>query len=130
MASSVSRGAAAKGKTKKWLEARGYQVADLEIVRYIYTPRGRMPIKRDQFASDLLAVGRGQIVFVQVKSGAQCKGGTFPAARREFGKFTFPDTARTIIIAWPPLARVPRLVECFTDETFVEVEASIAIAGA
>lgn len=123
MASNVSRGAAFKGKTKKWLAARGYQVANLEEVRWIFTPRGRMPIKRDQFASDLLAVGNGVIVFVQVKSGASAKGGTFPAARREFAKYTFPDGCRQLIVAWPPLARVPRLVEVFGDGSYREAAA-------
>lgn len=120
MASNASRGAAAKGRTKRWLEAEGYQVADLEIVRYVFTPRGRMPIKRDQFGSDLLAVSLQHVMFVQVKSGAAAAGGTFPAARREFGKSTFPESARTVIIAWPPRARVPRIMECFNDESYVE----------
>ncbi len=123
MASNVSRGAAFKGKTKKWLTERGYQVANLEEVRWIFTLRGRMPIKRDQFASDLLAVGHGTIVFVQVKSGTSARGGTFPAARREFAKFAFPDCARQLIVAWPPLARAPRLVEVFSDGTYREADA-------
>lgn len=123
MASNASRGAAAKLKTKKWLINRGYQVAELEVIRWVFTPRGRLPIKYDQFGSDLLAMGHGAVVFVQVKSGLSAKGGTFPAARREFEKFVFPPCARMLIIGWPPLARVPRLVEVFSDRTFQEVQA-------
>lgn len=56
MASNASRGAAAKARTKKFLQARGYQVADMEKVFYIFTPKGRIPTKRDQLGADLLAV--------------------------------------------------------------------------
>ena len=102
MASNAERGARAKSRTKKWLEAQGYQVADLERVYWIFTPKGRLPTKKDQFASDLLAVrdplvrvppyrvfhqemiGVADVVFVQVKSGKSASGGTFPAARRAF----------------------------------------------
>ena len=115
MASNASRGAAAKGRTKKWLQAQGYQVADLEVVRWIFTPRGRVPVKRDQFASDLLAVNEHFVCFVQVKSGASAAGGTFPAARRAFLEFTFPANTRRLIVGWPPRARVPRVIEVDSD---------------
>lgn len=112
MASNASRGARAKSRTKAWLIAQGYQVADLEQVYWIFTPAGRVPRKRDQFASDLLAVNGAHVVFVQVKSGESARGGTFPAARREFAKFVFPPASRQFVIAWPTRARVPRLVNC------------------
>lgn len=120
MATNVSRGAAAKGRTKKWLQSRGWQVADLEVVRWIMSPRGRVPIKRDQFGSDLLAVGDTEIMFVQVKSGKTATGGTFPDARREFAKFTFPAGAVRRIIAWPPRARHPRVIDVLDDGDFLE----------
>ena len=125
MASNASKGASAKNKTRKWLSARGYTVCDMEIVRTIW--KGGKPafsIKRDQCGSDLLAVGHETVIFVQCKSGASAKGGTFPAARREFATFRFPKCTRQVIIAWPPLARVPRIVEVFpaTNE-YQEVQA-------
>lgn len=124
MASNASRGAAAKNKTRKWLSERGYTVLDLEIVRTVWKAgRPAFSIKKDQMASDLLAVGHNAVIFVQVKSGQSAAGGTFPAARREFGTFAFPDMARCLIVAWPPLARVPRLVEVFADKTYREVQA-------
>lgn len=124
VASNASRGAAFKSKTKKWLEARGYQVAFLEITRSVWANGGlKFTVKKDQFASDLLAVGHDSVIFVQVKSGASATGGTFPAARREFAKFTFPGCARQLIVAWAPLARVPRLVEVFSDGTYHERQA-------
>lgn len=124
MASNVSRGSAAKGKTKKWLEARGYQVAHLELVRWVY--RGGRPafaVKQDQFGSDLLAVGHNVILFVQVKYGKTARGGSFPEARREFGRFVFPDGVRCLVIAWPDDASIPRLVEALPDGSWVERKA-------
>ncbi len=112
VASNASRGAAAKAKTKKWLIARGYQVADLEVVRWIRRPEGRMPVKHDQLGADLLAMNAEKIVLIQVKSGLQCIGnGQFPQARREFAKFTFPPFVKCFIVAWAPRARAPRLID-------------------
>jgi hypothetical protein len=111
VASNASRGAAAKGRTKAWLLERGYQVADLEVVRWMFGPGGRVPVKRDQFGSDLLAMSATEIVFVQVKSGATAAGGTFPEARRAFAAVQFPIGVRRLIIAWPPRARAPRIIE-------------------
>ena len=127
MASNASRGAAAKARTKKFLQARGYQVADMEKVFYIFTPKGRIPTKRDQLGADLLAVppihhatvhepltedGYGKTLFVQCKSGKSAIGGTFPDARRKFAEFSFsPAHTAQVVIEWPPRARQPRIVE-------------------
>lgn len=114
MASNASRGALAKARTKKWLVARGYQVGNLEEVRWIFRPGsegGRMPVKRDQFGSDLLAVSAKEIVFVQVKSGEAARTGKFPEARRKFSEFTFPSGAKQWVVAWPPRSRDPRVVD-------------------
>jgi hypothetical protein len=112
MASNAGRGAYYKGRTKKWLIAQGWQVADLEVTRWIHPPgRSALPIKRDQLGSDLLAVSAHRIAFVQVKSGAQAAGDTqFPDAQREFHRFTFPPFVRLLIAAWTPGARFPRLI--------------------
>jgi len=111
MASNAQRGAYYKARTKKWLIARGWQVADMEIVRWIYQPgRPPIPIKRDQFASDLVTMKGSRIAFVQVKGGKAAIGGTFPAARREFAKFVWPEHVERWIIAWAPRSRAPRIV--------------------
>ena len=124
MASNVSRGADAKGKTKAWLMARGYLVWDMEIVRTVWkNGRPAFSVKKDQCASDLGAMGHDVVLFVQVKSGDSARGGTFPGARREFATFTFPKHTRQIIVGWPPLARVPRIVEVFRDGSYQEVQA-------
>lgn len=113
--SNVQIGAYYKGRSKKWLEARGWQVADLEIVRWIFAgDKGRIPVKRDQFGADLLAVNKTGVAFIQVKGGQSASGGTtFPEAQRIFQSFIWPvrGTAR-IILAWTPRARSPRVIRC------------------
>src|SRR6185436_8702979 len=64
--SNVARGAYYKGRTRKWLIEMGWQVADLEVIRYV---GAGIPVKRDQFGADLLAVSAKRLLFVQVKSG-------------------------------------------------------------
>jgi hypothetical protein len=112
--SNAQRGAYYKARTKQWLERLGYQVAAMEIVRWI--PRDGekpIPVKRDQFASDLLAMNATEIIFVQVKSGrGATPGGTFPEAREKFEAFTFPLSVQRWIVAWPRGARTPRVVKC------------------
>lgn len=113
MTSNAARGAYFKARSKKWLESHGYQVGDLELVRWVYPPdRDPFPTKRDQFGSDLLAVKADAIVFVQVKGGKSAEGGTFPAARRAFAVFTFPPSVQCWVMAWAPRAREPRIVVC------------------
>jgi hypothetical protein len=93
------------------LIARGWQVADMEIVRWVWTPKGRVPVKRDQFGADLLAMDASRIVFVQVKGGLQAiGGGQFPAARRAFEAFKFPPDVGLWLMAWAPRAREPRIL--------------------
>lgn len=119
MASNAQRGAYFKGRTKKWLESIGYQVADLEKVYYIHTPKGRVPIKRDQFGSDLLAVSTLDVVFVQVKGGA-AGSKKISAGRKAFAEFAFPPTTKQWVVAWKPRAREPLVVDCAAPEPIAE----------
>lgn len=117
MSSNAKRGAYFKGKTRAWLRDRGWQVADLEVIRWVFRPGAeRMPVKRDQLGSDLLAVGDAAVVFVQVKGGQQAiGGGTFPAARRAFAEYVWPPCSERWIVAWAPRARSPRVLK--VDDT-------------
>lgn len=112
MPSNASRGAYYKARTRKWLAGLGYQVVDLEVVRWVHRPGGAgVPVKRDQLGSDLMGVRADHLVFIQVKGGAQAAGdGQFPSARREFEKYRFPRWAHVWIVAWAPRARAPRVV--------------------
>ena len=82
--SAAAKGQYWKGRTKKFLEAAGYQVAFLERVLWLQTARGRIPVKRDQFASDLLAVNAEDVIFVQVKGGVSRRS-QLAAARKPGG---------------------------------------------
>jgi hypothetical protein len=110
--SAAGRGAYYKARTKRWFEARGWHVADLEVVRWVGAGPVRFPVKRDQFGADLLLVGFERIVFVQVKGGQQAEGrGTFAAARREFAQHYVPRWVEQVIVAWAPGAQVPRIID-------------------
>jgi hypothetical protein len=109
MPSAVAKGQYWKTRTKKWLEAQGYQVAFLERMLWIQTAHGRCPVKRDQFASDLLAVNEHQVIFVQVKGGVSRKS-NLAAARGAFGQYAFPLGTQQWIVCWAPRARQPEVV--------------------
>ena len=63
-------------------------------------------IKKDQFASDLLAVSSEEIIFVQVKLNKK----NIADAVKEFNKFVFPDNAERWIGVWTPRAREPEII--------------------
>lgn len=110
MASNAQRGAYWKARSKKWLQAHGYQVADMEVVRIVRTPDGLMvPTKRDQFGADLMGMNHDEVVFVQVKGGIKAN---VAGARREFEKHIFARGVRRCIHVWKPLAREPQVFEC------------------
>lgn len=115
MVSSAQRGSYYRRRTKRWLESKGYHVAELEKLYGIFRkgepPRWR---KQDQFGADLLAVSARSVIFVQCK-GASAARGNFPDARRKFAQFQFPPWTRQWVIAWPSRSRVPRIVNCGRD---------------
>lgn len=109
MPSNAAKGQYYKAKTKRWLEAHGFAVAFMERMMFIHTAHGRVPVKRDQFGSDLLAMSRQAIVFVQVKGG---KYGSkqINAGLKAFDAFEFPPMSQQCVIAWKPRARQPEIV--------------------
>ena len=109
--SNASKGNYYKLRTKKWLEKKGYQVAFLERVMSLFTPRGIIHTKKDQFGSDLLAVSADELIFVQVKLNQTHNAD----ALKEFAKYTFPKFTQQWIVVWTPKAREPEIVEYATD---------------
>jgi hypothetical protein len=109
MASNAARGARYKGKTKKFLEAQGYAVAHLEMVHWIFTPKGRIATKRDQFGADLIAINRQLVLFVQVKFGSPDRPKTVAA----FRQYPFPDDdlVRIWLVVWKLRDRVPQVLD-------------------
>lgn len=96
-----------KLRTKKWLEKKGYQVSFLERLQSIYINGRVIFIKKDQMASDLLAVSDSEIIFIQVKLNKA----HVADAIKEFHKFKFPDMAEKWIVVWEVRAREPDIVE-------------------
>ena len=105
----MNKGSYYKLKTKKWLEKKGYQVSFLERLQSIYAGGKVLYVKRDQMASDLLAVSNSEIIFVQVKFGKK----NTAAAIKEFKKFEFPGESCCLlwIVIWELRAREPEIVE-------------------
>lgn len=113
MKSNAQKGQYYKARTKKWLEGLGYQVAHLERVMWIHTKDRMVPVKQDQFASDLMAMTGTDLVFVQVKLGRK----SLKSARDEFQKFTFPPFAKRWIVIWELRKRVPDVVMVGVDNS-------------
>lgn len=114
--SNVATGSHYKGRTVKWLQARGYRVAFLERMFLIHKPADKVregesptfPIKRDQFGSDLLAVSATEIVFVQVKLGRD----HIAAGRAEFSQHLCPPPAKQWLVVWERGGREPEVIDC------------------
>ena len=105
--SSVQKGTYYKGRTKKCLEGQGYSVGTLDKMMCV---KKNIFIKKDQFASDLLAVGNGKVIFVQVKSGETALYKVKEAVR-EFEKFDFPEFADRWVVCWAERVRKPIIVD-------------------
>lgn len=118
---SASKGAYYKGRSKAFLintEKDGtptrpgepqYQVSDMEIVKNIFTPRGRMGVKRDQLGSDLLYLDlkADVVVFLQVKSGHHSTEYYIREAEKGFEPYTFPKHSRREVHVWKLRAQRP-----------------------
>ena len=110
MASNASRGAAAKARSKRWIQAQGFEPFDMEIQRVVFTPNGMIPTKRDQLGSDLGYCTEDIVVFVQVKSGARRIAELLREARKAFSKYRFPRHSRQELHVWRPRARQPEVI--------------------
>ena len=102
-----SKGNYYKLRTKRWLEKKGYQVSFLERLQRIYVKGKVIFIKKDQMASDLLAVSESEIIFVQVKLNRN----NIAQAVKEFSKFEFPAFVGKWIVVWEVRAREPEIIE-------------------
>ena len=100
-----------KYRTKSWLEKKGYKVGFLERMQRIYTKGRIIPVKKDQFASDLLAVSSDEIIFIQVKFNSKVESKNVAEAVKEFHKFAFPKWAKKWIVVWQPRIREPNIIE-------------------
>ena len=106
--SSSQKGNYYKLKTKKWFEAKGFEVEYLEKLQRIFAKDKVIWIKRDLFASDMLALKKpDEIIFCQVKLGKSNIAGAY----KEFAKHQFPDCVKLWIVVWTPRVKEPEIVE-------------------
>jgi len=106
---SAKKGNYYKLKTKKWLTEQGYQCDYLEKLGRIFNPKTKSVIfvKRDMFASDILAMSKDDLIFVQVKFGKK----NIASAYKEFDKYVFPSFVKKWIVVWELRAREPEIIE-------------------
>ena len=107
MPSAVATGSYYQHRTKVWLHQQGYVVEPLQLYGWIKTTRGLRPVKRDAFASDLLAVSAQKTLFCQVKGGASRA--KLAAARAAFAKYPLAPGEEQWIVTWQPRAREPEI---------------------
>ena len=110
MASNASRGAYYKARSKKWIQKQGFQVADMEVLRTVWTPHGPVCTKRDTFGSDLMYMTKAVVVFVQVKGGMKPLSTLVKDAARTFGRYAFAEHCRQELHVWRPRAKQPEVV--------------------
>lgn len=105
MTSSSTKGTYYRGRMRKWLEARGYVVAQLERMHML---RPGKFVKRDQLGADLLAVNGECVLFVQVKMGGESwRQRGLNEARKAFEPFPIPPNAEQWIAVWEVGAEAP-----------------------
>lgn len=95
-----------KHKTKKWFLDKGYAAEYIEQLQRIFVKGRVILVKRDLFASDILAMNSSELIFAQVKFGKK----NIAAAIKEFNKHTFPPFCQKWIIVWELRAREPEIV--------------------
>ena len=116
----MNKGNYYKVKTKKWLEKDGYQVEYLEKLQRIFTGAKLFYVKKDLFASDILAMNEQDIIFVQVKSGKNTTGISIKKAIQEFQKYQFPEFVKRWIVVWRDKQKEPEVIE--VEKTIKEQE--------
>lgn len=92
-----------KLKTKKWLENQGYSVENSETNKICFFNGKLFAVHKDLFGSDLLAMNREEIIFVQCKSVK----GDILKAEKEFAKYPFPVFVQRWVVCWELRSREP-----------------------
>lgn len=104
----VAKGNRYKYKTKKWLEAQGFKVEYTEIVRYFFDRKKckMIPMKKDLFYSDLIAVRSDLILFVQVKVNKK----NLSLSKALLRALEVPNNCCKWIVIWIPRKKEPEIM--------------------
>lgn len=111
--SNVSKGTYYKLRTKKWLLEKGYEAEYIERMQRIFAHGEIIYVKRDLFASDILAMNGKEMIFIQVKFNTAK--GKINEALRQFGEHKFPPGTKRWIVVWMKGDHEPEIVE-FQEE--------------
>jgi len=105
----ITKGNRYKYKTKKWLENQGFKVEYSEMVRYYFDKnKNRMiPIKKDLFFSDIIAVRSDLVAFVQVKVNRR----NLSPAKALLGALAVPKNVEKWIVVWTPMKNEPDIIK-------------------
>lgn len=105
----VAKGNRYKYKTKKWLESQDFVVEYSEMIRYFFDRKKgvRIPIKKDLFHSDIIAVRKDLILFVQVKVNKK----NISPAKALFNKLLVPENCEKWIVVWIPRKKEPEIIK-------------------
>jgi hypothetical protein len=102
----INKGNYYKLKTKKWLQADGYEVGSLETNQRLFI-KGRMIfIKRDLWGADLIAKNDKEMIFIQCKTNK----GDVNKGLKELNTTVWPAFIKRWVVIWPLRAREPEVV--------------------
>lgn len=106
---SITKGNFYKYKTKKWLENQGFLVEYSEMIRYYYDrkKRKRIPVKKDLFCSDIIALRSDLIAFIQVKVNRH----NLSSAKALLGALMVPKNVEKWIVVWIPRKKEPEVIK-------------------
>jgi hypothetical protein len=109
--SNTSRGNYFKSKTKKYFQAKGYTCEYIETYATYWNPatRSRGFIKRDNFASDGIAMNNQEIIFWNSVLNRK----NISEHVKRYLEFTWPASPaiRRMVIVWEPRKKEPELIE-------------------
>lgn len=107
MVNKVQKGNYYRLKTKKHLEADGYEVVNMEQSQRIWTKKGTIFIKKDIWGADLCAKNDKEIIFIQVKANK----GDISKGIKELKKTVWAKFIKLWVVYWQPRAREPEIIE-------------------
>ena len=108
MPSAAAKGQYYMARTRRHFQNLGYVVEPLQLLGWIKTATGLRPMKRDAFASDLLAVNATGVLFIQAKGG-ESRRDQRAAARAAFAKYPLGPGCQQLLVMWAPRARAPEI---------------------
>lgn len=106
MISKRAKGTYYRNKTKEFYEREGYVVELSENKTSVWINGKIIYAPKDFFGSDLVAMGKNEIIFIQSKTHKT----DVSKAIKEFKKYPYPDFVKRHIVRWELRAREPEVV--------------------